>query len=118
MMQEQPRVKAEVIQPMILRYISVHQGISAQFIANFQRHVLLFLVRNPDFFNLTYKQALSLKSGGHISVEEMTDLDDPFIKHNFSLMLQRIMADKDPGTWEALTLMDDLTYSSPVWETK
>ena len=115
MMQEKPRVKAEVIRPMILRYISVHQGISAQYIANFRRRVLLFLVRNPDFSNLTYEQALALTSGRHIAAEEMTDLDDPFIKQNFALMLRRIMAE-DSGTWEAITLMDDLKVAAPGFD--
>ena len=45
----------------------------------------------------------------------MTDLDDPFIKHNFSLMLQQIMAE-DPGTWEALALMDDLKVAAPGFD--
>jgi hypothetical protein len=115
MMQEKPRVSADVIRPMILRYISVHQGISAQFIANFRRRVLLFLVRNPDFSNLTYEQALLLTSGRQIAAEEMTDLDDPFIKQNISLMLRRIMAE-DSGTWEAITFMDDLKVAAPGFD--
>ncbi len=115
LMQEKPRVSAEVLRPMMLRYISVHQGISAKFIGNFRRRVILFLVRNPDFSNLTYDQAVSLTSGRHIAAEEMTDLDDPFIRQNFSAMLRRIMAE-DPATWEALTLMDDLKVSSPGFD--
>jgi hypothetical protein len=115
LMQEKPRVSAEVLRPMMSRYLSVHQGISAQFIGNFRRRVILFLVRNPDFSNLTYDQALSLTSGRHIAAEEMTDLDDPFIKQNFSAMLRRIMAE-DPATWEALTLMDDLKVSAPGFD--
>jgi hypothetical protein len=69
-------------------------------------------VRNPDFSNLTHDQAVSLTSGRHLASEEMTDLDDPFIKQNFSAMLRRIMQE-DPSTWEALTLMDELKVSSP-----
>jgi hypothetical protein len=116
LMQEKPRVSAEVIQPMMQRYISVHQGVSAQYIANFRRRVLLFLIRHPNFSNLTYDQAVALTSGRQIVSKEMTDLDDPFIlKHNFSAMLRRIMAE-DPATWEALTLMDDLKVSSPGFD--
>jgi hypothetical protein len=112
-MQEKPGVSAEVIRPMMLRYISVHQGMSAKFIRNFPGRVILFLVRNPDFSNLTYDQAgVSLTSGRHIAAEEMTDLDNPFIRQNFSAMLRQIMGE-DPATWEALTLMDNLKVSSP-----
>jgi hypothetical protein len=53
LMQEKPQVSAEVLRPMMLHYLSVHQGISAQFIGNFRHRVILFLVRNPDFWNLT-----------------------------------------------------------------
>jgi hypothetical protein len=75
---------------MMLRYLSVHQGISAQLIGNFCQRVILFLVRNPDFLNLTYDQAPSLTSGRHIAAKEMTDLDDPFIRQTFSAMLRQI----------------------------
>jgi hypothetical protein len=116
LMQEKPGVSAEVIRPMMLRYISVHQGISAKFIRNFPGRVILFLVRNPDFSNLTYDQAgVSLTSGRHIAAEEMTDLDNPFIRQNFSAMLRQIMGE-DPATWEALTLMDNLKVSSPGFD--
>jgi hypothetical protein len=117
LMQEKPRVSAAVLRPMMLRYISVHQGISAQFIGNFHWRVLLFLVRNPDFSNLTYNQAASLASGRHSAAEEMTDLDDLFIRKNFSAMFRQILAE-DPATWEVFTLVDDLKVPSPGFDNR
>jgi hypothetical protein len=72
-------------------------------------------VWNPDFSNLTYDQAVTLTLGRHITAEEMTDLDDPFIKQNFSAMLHWIMSE-DPAIWEVLTLMDELKVSSPGFD--
>jgi hypothetical protein len=100
---------------MLLCYVSVHQGISAQFMSNFRHRMLLFLVRNPDFSNLTHDQAMVLTSGRHIAAEEMTDLDDPFIRQNFSAMLRWIMQE-DPTTWETMTLMDELKVSAPSFD--
>jgi hypothetical protein len=64
-MQEKPHVPAKALRPMLLRYVSLHQGISTQYMSNFRRRMLLFLVRNPDFSNLTHNQAVSLTSGRH-----------------------------------------------------
>jgi hypothetical protein len=72
-------------------------------------------VQNPDFSKLTHDQAVALTSGRHIAAEEMTDLDDSFIRQHFSAMLRWIMQE-DPTTWEALTLMDELKVTSPGFD--
>jgi hypothetical protein len=51
--------------------------------------------------------------GRHIAAEEMTDINDPFVRQNVSAMLRWIMSE-DYATWEAaLTLIDDLKVSYP-----
>ncbi len=58
LMQEKPNLSAEVFHPMMLYCISVHPGVSTQYNSNFHQIVLLFLVRNSNFSNLTYDQAV------------------------------------------------------------
>jgi hypothetical protein len=74
-------------------------------------------VQNPDFSKLTHDQAVALTSGRHIAAEEMTDLDDPFIRQHFPAMLRCGIMQEDPTTREALTLMmDQLKVASPGFD--
>jgi hypothetical protein len=57
-----PRVPCQVLRPMIENYLPGWTGIPAQYIGNFRKRVLLFLMKYPNFEHLTYEQALSLSS--------------------------------------------------------
>ena len=110
-----PRVACNVLRPMVENYVPGWTGIPAQYIGNFRRRVLMFLIKNPNYEHLTYEQALNLTSKKTMSSDEMTELDDPFILQNFTTMLRKIMQE-DSGTWEALGLMDELKITSPGFD--
>jgi hypothetical protein len=112
---QKPRVPCQILRPMIESYVPQWKGISAKYVNNFRRRVVLFLMKNPDFRHLTYAQAHALSSKKVIAADEMTGLDDPFIKQNFTEMLRKIMSE-DSGTWEGLRLMDDLKANAPGFD--
>jgi hypothetical protein len=108
-----PRVACQVLRPMVENYVpGCWTGIPVKYIQNFRKRVLLFLIKNPNYEHLTYKQAVNLSSKKSMAADEMTELDDPFVLQNFTAMLQKIMQE-DSRTWEALGLMDQLFPSSP-----
>jgi hypothetical protein len=72
-------------------------------------------MQNPDFRHLTFDQAHALSLKKLIAADETTGLDDPFIQHNFTEMLQKIMSE-DSGMWEGLRLMDDLKVNAPGFD--
>jgi hypothetical protein len=68
--------------------------------------------RNPDFRHLTYDQAHVLSSKKVRAADEMTGLNDPFIRQNFMKMLHKITSEES-GTPEGLHLMDELKVNAP-----
>ena len=115
LLSQKPRVACQILRPMIESYLPQWKGVSAQYVNNFRRRVVLFLMKNPDFRHLTYDQAHALSSKKVIAADEMTGLDDPFIQQNFTEMLRKIMSE-DSGTWEGLRLMDDLKVNAPGFD--
>jgi hypothetical protein len=115
LLSQKPRVACQILRPMIESYLPQWKGVSAQYVNNFRRRVVLFLMKNPDFRHLTYDQASALSSKKLIAADEMTGLDDPFIQQNFTEMLRKIMSE-DSGMWEGLRLMDDLKKNAPGFD--
>ena len=115
LLSSKPRVACNVLRPMMENYIPGWRGVSAQYVNNFRKRMLLFLLQNPDYQHLSYEQARALSSKKSIAADEMTGLDDPFINQNFTLLLRKIMQE-DSDTWEALSLMDDLKLLSPGFD--
>ena len=74
---EKPRVASNVLCPMILKYIPSYTGLTLEYIINFRKRVLLFLIKNTNYQELTYNQAIALSSRRMIAADEMSDLDDP-----------------------------------------
>jgi hypothetical protein len=110
-----PQVACQLLRPMVENYVSGWTGIPVQYITNFHKRLLLFLIKNPNYEHLTYDQAVSLASKKSMSADEMTELDDPFVLQNFTAMLQKTMQE-DCGTWEGLGLMDELKITSPGFD--
>jgi hypothetical protein len=113
LLSQKPGVVCNILSPLIENYIPEWKGVPAQYVNNFQIcGVVLFLMKNPDFWHLTYAQAHALTSKKMIAEDKMTGLDDPFIQQTFTTeMLHNIMSE-DSGTWEGLRLMDDLKVNA------
>ena len=115
LLSQKPRVACNVLRLMIENYLPGWKGTSAQYVNNFRKRVLLFLVQHPDYQHLSYDQACALSSKKVIASDELTGLDDPFVNQNFTQMLRKIMSN-DSDTWEALSLMDDLKIQAPGFD--
>jgi hypothetical protein len=115
LLSEKPRVCTHVLRPMLLKYVPKHKGLSSEYINNFRKRVMLYLLKHPDHEELTYDQAIHLTSKRMIAADELTDLDDPFVRQNFTAMLRLIMQEGS-GTWQALLLMDELKIKSPGFD--
>ena len=76
---------------------------------------MLYLLKHPDHEELTYDQAVHLTLKRMIAADELTYLDDPFVRQNFTAMLRLIMQEGS-GTWQALLLMDELKIKSPGFD--
>jgi hypothetical protein len=85
LLSQSPQVACQTLRPMIKNYIPDWKGVPTQYVQNFQRWVVLFLVKSPDFRHLLYDQAHALTSKKVIVADEMIGLDDPFIRQKFVL---------------------------------
>ena len=108
-------MSTNVLRPMLLKYVPKHKGLSCEYINNFRKRVILYLLKHPNHEELTYAQAVQLTSKRMIAADELTNLDDPFVLQNFTSMLCLIMQE-GPGTWHAIALMDELKVQSPGFD--
>jgi hypothetical protein len=114
LLKAKPMLKADVLRPLLLKYVNVYKSIDAVFIRNFRCRAIHFITQNSGK-ELCMEDARRLISKNIVASDECMDLDDPIVHENFTEILRKVMQE-DSGTWDALRYLDLIKGRHPGFD--
>jgi hypothetical protein len=112
LLSEKPMLKADVLRPLLSKYLPFYTATDSMFLVNFPLQAQNWLVNNGDK-EVTMEEARHLSSKWTLASEDFLLKDDhPILKQNLTSLLQKII-EEDSSTWDALCFLDQMKASNP-----
>ena len=106
-------MNSRILHPYLQQYLPHHKGVDSQFVNNFRKKALKFLLQRKNIKHITQEEAHHLASGKKLSAaDEIIDVDDKIVTTNLKILFMKIMQEKS-NTWTAIRYLEEQQKQIP-----
>jgi hypothetical protein len=114
LLRHKPNLQAEVLRPLLLKYLPHYKATDAKFLCNFRERARIWLIRNGDK-PMTMEEARFLSAKRPPAADEFLLSDDPMQKQNLTALLRTAMQNGQE-TWDALGYLREIKKTNPGFD--